>query len=133
MTPQTLLRQAREGGPDALGLLLQVYARHLEGLAHRRVGPRVRVKAAPDDVVQETFLAAHRAFRRFRGTTDAEFAGWLRRILAVTVALVVRKYTTGRRDVRLERRLAADADGSARAAVRRPGAEPGPSEHRAMH
>ena len=31
----------------------------------------------PADLVQETFLEAHRDFAGFRGTSDAEMAAWL--------------------------------------------------------
>ncbi len=34
----------------------------------------------PADVVQETFLEAHRSFPRFRGSTEAEFLAWLRQV-----------------------------------------------------
>ena len=40
----------------------------------------------PSDIVQETLLKAHRGRDQFRGRTEAEFRGYLRRILANTIA-----------------------------------------------
>jgi RNA polymerase sigma-70 factor (ECF subfamily) len=73
--------------------------------------PRQRSVAA--DVVQDTFLAAHRHFGRFQGTTEAEFVSWLRHILATNLAMLLRRYLGTRgRDVRLERELACELDRS---------------------
>ena len=35
----------------------------------------------PSDIVQETMLAAHRDFMKFRGVSEREFLAWLRQIL----------------------------------------------------
>src|SRR5262249_46663651 len=70
-----------------------------------------KVEAA--DLVQETFLAAHRHFVRFRGTTEPELVSWLRQILASRLAKVLRHYWgTQSRDVRMERALAEELDQS---------------------
>jgi RNA polymerase sigma-70 factor (ECF subfamily) len=67
-------------------------------------------------VVQETFLAAHRDFSSFRGTTEAEFVGWLRNILAARLADLVRRHVKARaRDVRLQQSLAGELDRSSQA------------------
>src|SRR5262249_43655475 len=67
------------------------------------------------DIVQNAFLKAHRDFDRFRGSSEAEWVSWLRQILALDLAQLVRHYCgTQRRDVRLERRLAAELDQSSR-------------------
>jgi RNA polymerase sigma-70 factor (ECF subfamily) len=67
------------------------------------------------DLIQETFLEAHRHFDRFRGTTEAELVAWLRQILAGVLANLLRRYYgTQRRDVRLERELAGCLDESSR-------------------
>src|SRR5262249_55084066 len=60
-------------------------------------------------------LKAFRDFAGFRGTTAAQFAAWLRQILAASLARLVRHYLgTQRRDPRLERELAAELDESSR-------------------
>jgi RNA polymerase sigma-70 factor (ECF subfamily) len=103
---EQLLRLARNGGRDARGDLLDVYRGYLTLLARLQVGRRLQGKADASDVVQETFLQAHRCFAQFRGTTAAEFAAWLRQILASRLAKLVWRYRGAqRRDVRLEREL----------------------------
>ena len=57
--------------------------------------------------MQETFLKAHRDFAQFRGKSEGEWVSWLRQILAMNLAHLVRRYCgTRRRNVRLERDLA---------------------------
>jgi RNA polymerase sigma-70 factor, ECF subfamily len=107
LDPAELLKRARDGDGAALGLLLQRYRAYLKLLARLEIGRRLSGKLEPSDVVQETFLEAHRDFGAFRGTTEAEFTRWLRRILATNLANAVRHYYgTQRRDIRLERDLA---------------------------
>jgi RNA polymerase sigma-70 factor (ECF subfamily) len=68
------------------------------------------------DVVQETFLTAHRCFHQFRGKSEPELAGWLRKILASQMAKSLRHFWgTKARDVRLECALADDLDRSSQA------------------
>src|SRR4051812_11686136 len=110
---QSLLDQARGGSDAAWGQLLSSYSGYLTILARVQVGRRLQGKVDPADIVQETFLDAHRQISRFRGTTEGEFVGWLRTILAGQLALVLRRYVgTQGRDVTLERTLAAELDHS---------------------
>lgn len=111
--PGQLLEQARAADGATLGQLLELYRGYLALLARTQIGRRLQSKIDPGDLVQETFLEAHRHFARFRGTTEAEFVGWLRQILAGRLAKLVRRYLgTRRRDVRLERDLVAELDQS---------------------
>jgi RNA polymerase sigma-70 factor (ECF subfamily) len=111
-----LLQAARTGDRQALGQLLELYRNYLRLLARLQVGRRLRGKADPSDLVQEAFLAAQRTFPQFRGTTERELVDWLRQILASKLVDLVRRYLrAGRRDVRLERQLADDLDGSSQA------------------
>ena len=114
--PERLLPLAKAGNADALGQLLELYRNYLTLLARLQLGQRLRSKADSSDVVQDAFLAAHRDFADFRGTTEAELAAWLRRILATSLAGMARRYArTQRRDVRLERALYSELDQSSRA------------------
>ncbi len=111
--PEDLLRNARAGNAEALGRLFEAYRDYLRFLARVQIGRRLQGKADPSDLVQEAFLGAARDFAQFRGTTEAEFLGWLRGILASLLANLVRHYQgTRRRDVRLEKRLHADLERS---------------------
>jgi RNA polymerase sigma-70 factor (ECF subfamily) len=112
----TLLESARSGDAAARGALLEPYARYLSLLARVQIGRRIQGKVDADDVVQETFIEAHRQFAGFRGTSEAELLAWLRRILAGQIALTVRRYVgTKGRDVNLERELAVQLDQSSQA------------------
>lgn len=115
-TPQALLIQAKGGDESALGRLLESYSNYLTLLSRVQIGRRIQGKLDPGDVVQETFLEVQRQFRGFRGTTEAEFTAWLRKILAGQLALTLRRYLgTKGRDVNLERELGAQLDQSSQA------------------
>lgn len=113
--PEHLIGLSRTQGGDALGQLLELYREYLALLARVQIGQRLQGKADPSDIVQDTFLEAHRAFGQFRGTTEAELVKWLRRILASQLAMVVRRYSSQRRDLRLERQLQEELDRSSQA------------------
>jgi RNA polymerase sigma-70 factor (ECF subfamily) len=114
--PEQLLHRARAGEEVALGRLLELYRAYLVVLARVQIGRRLQGKVDASDVVQEAFLGACRDFPQFRGTTEKEFLGWLRQILASLLANLVRHYQgTQRRDVRLERQLALDLEQSSQA------------------
>jgi RNA polymerase sigma-70 factor, ECF subfamily len=112
---EQLLGQAQAGDNAALGQLLEQYRNYLALLARLQIGRRLQGKVDAADLVQETFLKAHRDFAQFRGASAGEWVSWLRQILALTLAQVVRRYCgTRRRDVRLERDLAHELDQSSR-------------------
>jgi RNA polymerase sigma-70 factor, ECF subfamily len=114
--PEELLGLARAGSSPALGQLLALYRGYLALLARLQLGRRLQGKVDAADLVQDTFLEAHRHFPEFRGVTEAELVCWLRQILAGIVANLVRRYYgTHRRDVRLEREVANELDRSSRA------------------
>src|SRR5205085_2075055 len=104
--PVRLLLEARDGDAAKLGRLLEVYRRYLALLARVQIGQHLQGKVDASDIVQETFLEAHRNFPGFRGSSEGEFVCWLRRILAGKLADMVRRYLgTKGRDVRLEREI----------------------------
>src|SRR5947209_11426018 len=104
--PTTPSRPVPTGGPGAWGELLESYCDYLTLLARVQIGRRLQGKVDPGDVVQETFLEAHRQIGQFRGTSKGEFLAWLRRILAGQIALVIRRYFgTKGRDLNLEQEL----------------------------
>jgi RNA polymerase sigma-70 factor (ECF subfamily) len=104
--PDVLLREAQAGDASTLGRLLELYRRYLALLARVQIGQRLQGKVDASDLVQETFLEAHRNFPKFRGENEAQFVGWLRQILATRLADLLRRYLGTRgRDVRLEREL----------------------------
>jgi RNA polymerase sigma-70 factor, ECF subfamily len=113
--PEELLRLAQTGDGAAVGQLLEMYRDYLALLARLQIGRRLQGKVDASDLVQETFLKAHRDFAQFRGVSEGEWVGWLRQIMAGNLAHVVRHYCgTQRRDVRLERDLVAELNESSR-------------------
>src|ERR1700712_2530099 len=116
LNPQLLLEQAQAGSDDSRGQLLASYTDYLNLMPRVQIGRRIQGKVDPADVVQETFLDAHRQFAQFRGTTEAELTSWLRRILAGQMAPVYRKVAGPEaRDVKLELQMANDLDQSSAA------------------
>ncbi len=113
--PELLLILAKAGYGPALARLLDRCRGPLVEQARCQVGRRLRVKLDVEDLLQEVSLEAHRDIGGFRGSTEGEFRCWLRRILDSILLNQVRYYFgTGRRDLRRERRIDADADGSSR-------------------
>src|SRR6185436_13491320 len=111
-----LLEQARLGDDAARGELLEGFRTYLELLARIELGRRMQTKVDPGDIVQETFLEAHRNFGLFRGSSDGEFVAWLKGILAARISNLVRHFVgTQGRDIRRERDLQVDLDQSSRA------------------
>ncbi len=117
--PQQLLTEARTAPGAVLGQLLQLYANYLRLLASAQLDGKLQARVSPSDVVQETFLEAHRDFPQFRGNSEREFLAWLRTILANNLARLVERHilTEKRaihREVSLERMGAAIERSTAR-------------------
>jgi len=90
-----------------LGQYLETNRTSFSSRARQQLGGRLQGKVDAEDLVQETFLEAHRKWRLFRGTTEAELCAWLGRILAGRIADTIRRYLRCRcRDIRRERGLA---------------------------
>jgi RNA polymerase sigma-70 factor (ECF subfamily) len=111
---EQLIAKARDGDVAVLGELFERYRTYLEILARGEIGRRLQRKVDASDLVQDTFLEAHRHFKRFRGTAEIQLMAWLRNILAAGLANLLRHYVgTQGRDVRLERELTDSVDQSA--------------------
>jgi RNA polymerase sigma-70 factor (ECF subfamily) len=93
---------------------LEEFREYLRLLARVHVGDQLRVKLDPSDIVQQTLLEAHRKRNQFRGTTQAEMAGWLRQMLACTLADAIRALGRAKRDVARERSLEEAIDQSSK-------------------
>jgi RNA polymerase sigma-70 factor (ECF subfamily) len=87
------------------GPRLERFREYLRLLARVHIGDQLRAKLDPSDIVQQTLLEAHRKREQFRGQTEAEMAGWLRQLLACTLADAVRALGRAKRDVGRERSL----------------------------
>jgi len=110
--PDRLIAEARSGAAS-LGDLLDLYKTYLTLLARMAIGRRLQGKLDPSDLVQETFLEAHRSFKHFQGNDEPRFVAWLRQILANRVANLVRHYFgTQARNIRMEQELAVELNNS---------------------
>ena len=81
---------------------LEPYRAYLHLLARMQIDPRLRRDCDASDIVQTVLLRAHQGEADFRGTTPEELAGWLRKIMANTLADVLRGRLRDRRDIRRE-------------------------------
>ena len=101
-----LLQQARRGDREALGRLLEAQRAALHRLAEGRLGERIEVRVDASDIIQQTFLEAHRSFQQFAGQDARELVAWLQGILDHKVAGAVRDHTLLlKRDVRREQSM----------------------------
>jgi RNA polymerase sigma-70 factor (ECF subfamily) len=105
-----LVAKAAAGDDDAFRTLVERHGRMVYGLAYRITAEA----ASAEDVVQETFMRAHRALHRFDGR--AQFSTWLHRI-ATNAALDVTRHRRVRSEVAYEGDDAIDPA---------PSADPGP-------
>ncbi len=88
------------------------YRDYLRLLARTRIGPDLRARVDPSDIVQQTLLEAHLARPQYEPRSPEEEAGWLRRILANNLANAGRDHRRARRDVARERSIEADLEKS---------------------
>ena len=98
--PEFLLAQARAGDGAALGQLFELYRNYLRLIARPMIEGALKLKLDASDLVQETFLKAHRQFADFAGRDEPELMAWLRRILVRTLADQARYHRSRARNVR---------------------------------
>lgn len=68
-----MIDRAKTGADRSqIGQLLDIYRNYLILIAQGQINARMRLRVEASDVVQETFLEAHRDFPKFRGKTEGE-------------------------------------------------------------
>ena len=87
-----LLTAFRAGDRSAADVLLRRFEPWLKLMARVQWESRFHSKFDPSDVVQQAMIGAMKAAGQFRGTTESEFAAWLRQILAHALAHEIRRY-----------------------------------------
>lgn len=127
---ELLLRQARQGDRAALGQLLEGFRPYLLLHAQRRFDPRLQSRIDPMDLVQLSFLEAHRDISQFRGETFGEFAAWLRTLLQRNALEAAERHLDAQRRS-LKREQSSTESGHARTMDGLPGEQSSPSR-RAM-
>lgn len=97
------IEAAREGSLEALGLSLQACRQYLLLIANQELKADLRAKVSPSDLVQDTFVKAHKEFGRFHGHSEEELKAWLRCILLNVLSNARRHYqSTEKRKLGLE-------------------------------
>jgi RNA polymerase sigma-70 factor, ECF subfamily len=94
------------------GPAVERFRDYLLVLARMQLGPASRTKLEASDVVQQTLLEAYRKRDQFRGSSEAEMAGWLRQMLAFNLKDAAIAAGRVKRDVARERSLEAALDDS---------------------
>ena len=116
-----------EAAPDPASL--ERFREYLALLARLHLHPRLRSKLGASDIVQQTMMKAAQNLCQFRGSTEAEWAGWLRRILTNTLVDAVRHFNGPEHDVALERSVEASlTESSARLEALLQGSPNSPSD-----
>jgi RNA polymerase sigma-70 factor (ECF subfamily) len=70
-----------------------------------RISSKYQAKFDESDIVQETLADAQKHLGDFRGKSEAELTGWLRRMLSRNLIDSVRRLRSRKRDVANERRI----------------------------
>jgi RNA polymerase sigma-70 factor (ECF subfamily) len=86
-----LLERAKSGDEEALRPLVQWSRDFLRREAQDVLAPPLRVRMDESDLVQKVCLAAYQQFGQFRGSSEAEYVQWLRRILERDILEVVER------------------------------------------
>jgi RNA polymerase sigma-70 factor, ECF subfamily len=108
-----LLERALTGDQQATGALLENFRPYLHVIAQRQLDERVQRRLDPSDIVQTTFLEAHRDFQQFQGRDINSFLAWLRNILRHNVETEHQTHLTAqKRSAKLEVAATASGDGS---------------------
>ena len=101
---QAVLAAAKRDGVSEhmqlFGDLLESYRSYLNRLVANRLQGALARRLDPSDIVQETMLAAHRDFNAFRGSSTAELAAWLKKILLNKLSSNVSRHYKLKRDIR---------------------------------
>src|SRR5688572_29173622 len=99
-----LMERLRRGDPEAAQRIFRHFARRLIGLARERLGPRVRQKVDPEDVLQSVF----RSFFTRHADGQYDLEGWDSLWSLLTVITLrkcgyrTRHFRAARRDVQRE-------------------------------
>jgi len=91
---------------------LEKHRRYLRFVARQLLDGKLRRKLDESDIVQETMINAVAKFTQYRGETERELLGWLRKILRNNVAAAAKRFARACRDPRLEVVLQSDLNRS---------------------
>lgn len=105
-----LVGQSRQGDAQAREEPLANYRPYLRVLAGQRLPKFTNKGIDGSDFVQQTLVDAVRGLPDSRGQNEAEFTGWMVKLLERNLLQSIWLNTQGKRDVRLENKIANIAD-----------------------
>lgn len=76
-----LVQRAQEGDREALDHLLERHSARVLAIVRYRLGPRLRESVESGDILQETFLAAVKAFPSFEVRDEGSLIHWLAKLV----------------------------------------------------
>jgi len=79
-TTRMLVDQAKAGDRAAFDALVESFEARLRQFIGSRMGPGIRERLEPEDVLQETFLRAFESIAHFAWRDEARFLAWLKSI-----------------------------------------------------
>lgn len=97
-----LVDAAKDGDGAAHSEICRQVQGRLNQMADRQLDGALRQKLNPSDIVQATLTRMVQGFGDFRGSSSAEFYGWLNAILKNEVHSTRRSFHRQRRDIRRE-------------------------------
>ncbi|WP_075082242.1 sigma-70 family RNA polymerase sigma factor [Mariniblastus fucicola] len=106
-----LIREARDGNADARAKVLRQLQPYVISMASRHNADWFRNKHGVSDIVQQSFVKVIENFESFRGSSSAEFRGWLKTLVINEIRQINRELNRQRRDVKRERSLDGAASG----------------------
>jgi RNA polymerase sigma-70 factor (ECF subfamily) len=90
--PDPAREPARPEVQDTFRKAFEAYRPYLHRLAASGIGSDLRPKGEASDLVQQTYLEAHRDIKTFEGSTFEEMRAWLRKILLHNMKHFARRY-----------------------------------------
>lgn len=87
-----LFARLQRGDREALGELLCAHADRLRRMIQVRLHPKLLGRVDPDDILQESYLAAAQRIEHFRGDTATAFFVWLRAVTQQTLVDATRHH-----------------------------------------
>jgi RNA polymerase sigma-70 factor (ECF subfamily) len=109
---EDLVRRAQDGDAGAFGELGLFYRARLEALAASRMGPALRRRLSPEEVVQETLTRGLESLHRFRWQGEDSFLRWLGAIVRNVIAHAARDHRASLDLAAVEGKAASDATAS---------------------
>ena len=100
-----LLVQSKAGCPESFEKMAQEIYGYLTLVANRQLGSQLQAKLGASDIVQSGLMKAFGSIQSFRGSTEAEFRGWLQQIILNTLRKQSRRYQSQKRLIDREQGL----------------------------